>query len=140
MGPKSQPSDLSIADFLKLTDNRRKVFVTGYVYGELGVNSFGITDMSGSIKVEYDASYKKSRMQGSFGKFVRIYGGLLRDGTLILTNRSSVFNTGPIAYGDVPAATYTAEPCLAEATKDPGMVRCHHLRVGVKSTHLCLNA
>ena len=122
MSKRKLPTELTIAEFMKLRNNDRKVFVTGYVYGELGVNAFGIIDKTNSIKVEYDESYKKTRSLSVFGNFIRIYGGTLKKNVIILNSRSSIFPTGPIEYGEVPKLNYKAEPCIDEYTREPGLV------------------
>ena len=57
MSKRKLPTEITVAEFLKLRNNDRKTFVTGYVYGELGVNAFGLIDKTGSIKVEYDGNF-----------------------------------------------------------------------------------
>lgn len=122
MTKRKQPSDTTIAEFLKIDNNDSKTFVTGYVYGELGINAFGIVDKTGNMRVNYDPTYTKSRTPATYGNFVRIYGGMHVDGTMLLTKRSSMFQTSAIEYGKVPKLEFTADPCIDVITKEPGLV------------------
>ena len=121
MAGKKGNMDITIKAFLGLKQDR-KVFVSGFVYGELGLNSFGIVDKTGHIEVQFDATYKKSKNPASYGKSVRIYAGELKEKKMILTSRSSMFVTSNVEHKDPPSFEFKIEGCLERVTQEPGIV------------------
>ena len=122
MAGKKGPTDFSIKAFLGIKQDR-KVFVSGFVYGELSLNSFGIVDSTGHLEVTYDKTYKKSRNLANYGKSVRIYGGVLREKKMVLTSRACMFAVSDVKHIEPPAFDFKVEPCLEQAKLEPGIVR-----------------
>ena len=122
MAGKKGPTDLSIKSFLTMKQDK-KVFVSGFVYGHLAVNSFGLVDTSGHLEVMFDKTYKKSRSLAVYGKSVRIYGGMLRERKMLLTARACMFVVSDVKHIDPPAFQFQVEACLEGATLEPGIVR-----------------